>query len=324
MTRTEFPLPQEILELVVSYISHDIDSLRRILQVCRAFAPVARKYLYREITLLDDKDDPERDRCNFVAKWQLQRPIFTEASFLALLKVLPFIGYFVKAVRISGSTRCTKQKTYTTSKHLHLILPHLSSLESISFQRTRSGPWTPPGCVKRRYEPYMLVTAQIAKAIPPRVQSVWFSQVNFESEAAVDMFFSTCRRLTHLGLDKVSVLSEQHSLSGRITSAAKRVWSIFFPSAPSISQPNMEPIELRSYAHGNLVCLPRLPFIDNEKAPYFKLSSVTNLKLYSLDNDWDMLPSYWETLGRHTASSVQDLMIAVVLCTCASIHFFSD
>ncbi|KAF8871478.1 hypothetical protein CPB85DRAFT_679351 [Mucidula mucida] len=303
MNHYEFPLPQEIVELVVSYISHDVASLRCILQVCRAFAPVARRYLYREITLLDDKNDPER--AGIPAHTP---PVFSEASFI---KLLPSVGHLVKAVKICGSTRYTKQKTYVTSKRLHLILPRLSSLQSISFQRTRLGPWCRHGCVRRRYKSYMLMTAQIAKAIPGGVHTVWLSEVKFESEAAVDVFFSTCRRLTHLGLDKVSVLPKGGYRSGRI---AKRVWSVFFPSAPSIPL-NMEPIELRSYAHGSCIDLPRLPYTAGESTPYFKLSSVTSLKLYS----WDTVPTYWETLVRDTASSVQDLMIATALCMYTSL-----
>ncbi|KAF9024569.1 hypothetical protein BDZ89DRAFT_1162180 [Hymenopellis radicata] len=309
MTCSESPLPQEILELIVSCISHDIASLRRILQVCRAFAPVARKYLYREITLLDDKN-PEEVRPQ-------TPPIFTDASFIALLKGLPFIGHLVKAVRICGSTRCidTKQTIYMTSKHLHLILPHLSSLESISFHRTRSGPWTPHSGVRVQQceVTYMLMTAQIAKVIPPCVQSVWLSQVKFENDAAVDIFFSTCRHLTHLGLDKVSVLYKQRSLSGRITSAARIVWRRVFPTTPSLPPAHAEPIALRSYAHGSFVFLPRLPFTDSEKAPYFELTSVTKLKLYSPLNSYPLL-GYWDTLVRHTASSVQELMIVTALC----------
>ncbi|KAF8915571.1 hypothetical protein CPB85DRAFT_413596 [Mucidula mucida] len=63
----------------------------------------------------------------------------------------------------------------------------------------------------------------------------------------------------------------------------------FFPSAPSIVEPN----ELRSYAHGSDVYLSRLPFTDGASSPYYILSSVTSLKLYS----WDTLPTYWGNPG---------------------------
>ncbi len=118
-------------------------------------------------------------------------------SLLSLL--LPFSTRLQSSACSLPLVILSRRGSTKMSKRLHLILPRL---QSISFQRTTCG------CVRRRYEPYML-----AKAIPCGVR---LSEVRFENEAAVDVFFGICRRLTHLGLDKVS---------GRI---AKRVWRVFF------------------------------------------------------------------------------------------------
>ncbi len=53
----EFPLPVELIELVVANISRDIAGLRIAILVSRAFVHVCRRYLYKRITLLDDTDD---------------------------------------------------------------------------------------------------------------------------------------------------------------------------------------------------------------------------------------------------------------------------
>ncbi|KAF9003843.1 hypothetical protein BDZ89DRAFT_1145844 [Hymenopellis radicata] len=158
----QFPLPPELVELVVSHICHDIASLRVAILICRAFVPVCRTHLYEKITLLDVIDDPGlRSGLSYYPSLA-EYPVFTEQSFLGLLKETPSLGQLVKEVRISGSTTSIKEESYVESKELPIILPLLPSLASISFQRIRPGPWIRQGCVVRQFQPHMLMTSQLA------------------------------------------------------------------------------------------------------------------------------------------------------------------
>ncbi|KAF9016392.1 hypothetical protein BDZ89DRAFT_1075692 [Hymenopellis radicata] len=303
----EFPLPPELVELIVSHIYHDIASLRVAILICRAFVPVCWTHLYEKVTLLDDIDNPELRGHLYPLRAEYPA-VFTEQSFLCLLKETPSLGQLVKEIRICGSTSFIDEESYVESKELPIILPLLPSLASISFQRIRSGAWADHDRVIRRHHPHLLMTSQLAKAIPPGVQSMELRYVKFQNATVVDELFRNCYRLTHLALDQVTILPAQRSTPTRSkVFSTKRIWESIFPTTPPVPR-DVPPAKLKSFIYGTSVNLPRLPFINNQRVPYFELSSVTSLKLYG--HYRDITPYYWDTLISNTASTLQELIIS--------------
>ncbi|KAF9016382.1 hypothetical protein BDZ89DRAFT_1141506 [Hymenopellis radicata] len=310
----EFPLPRDLVEVIVFHISDELANLRVAILICRAFVPVCRKHIYEKIVLLDDTDDAE-SRNFFYPPRSEYPPVYTEASFLALLKEAPSLGGLVKEIRICGSTRTVRQRNPVESKLLPIILPFFSFLQSISFQRIRPGLLEGQGCIRTQYHLDMLITSRLARAIPPCVQVMELRHVEFQHAKVVDVLFSTCHRLTHLALDHVSILREKRSLKRSVVSATKSFRNSISTAPQPIPLLSSPPVKLQSFVSGSSVDLPRLPFVDHQGESYFSLSSVTSLKL--LDSCQLLSESTfhcWKLLITNTASTLQELVISADLC----------